>query len=220
MDAFNLTPFDVNPRATDHIEEQISMVKKLTDEGYTYAIEDDGIYMDTSKIPDYGKLARLDIEGLSSQHRGDGAQIESSKKKQLTDFALWKFSPKGEKRGMERVFEGENSGALLVDSVDQLPWKTTDSTIIHRKYLLRSQLTENENTTRGFPGRHIECSAMSIKYLGEQFDIHTGGFDHIPVHHTNEIAQSECCINKRPRVNYRLHQQFLNTGGEKMAKSK
>ncbi|MBP7848594.1 hypothetical protein KA013_05340 [Patescibacteria group bacterium] len=64
--------------------------------------------MDTSKISDYGKLAKLDIEGLSSQHRGDGAQIESSKKRQITDFALRKFSPKGEKRGMERVYEDSN----------------------------------------------------------------------------------------------------------------
>lgn len=56
-------------------------------------IEGDGIYMDTIKIQDYGKLAKLDIEGLSSQHRGDGTLIESSKKRQLTDFALRKFSP-------------------------------------------------------------------------------------------------------------------------------
>lgn len=61
---------------------------------------------------------------------------------------------------------------------------------------------------------------MSVKYLWEQFDIHTGGVDHIPVHHTNEIAQSECCFDKKPWVNYWLHQQFLQTNGEKMAKSK
>jgi len=73
---------------------------------------------------------------------------------------------------------------------------------------------------KGFPGWHIECSAMSIKYLGEQFDIHTGGIDHIPVHHTNEIAQSEAATGKKPFVKYWLHHEFLDTSsGEKMAKS-
>jgi len=71
----------------------------------------------------------------------------------------------------------------------------------------------------GFPGWHIECSAMSIKYLGKHFDIHTGGIDHIPVHHTNEIAQSQCSIADTPWVNYRVHYQFLNIMGEKVSKS-
>jgi cysteinyl-tRNA synthetase len=71
----------------------------------------------------------------------------------------------------------------------------------------------------GFPGWHIECSAMGIKYLGEQFDIHTGGEDHIPVHHTNEIAQSEAATGKRPFVKYWLHYAFLMVDGKKMSKS-
>lgn len=70
----------------------------------------------------------------------------------------------------------------------------------------------------GFPGWHIECSAMSTKYLGPLFDIHCGGKDHIPVHHTNEIAQSEACYGTR-LSNYWLHGYFLQTGSEKMAKS-
>lgn len=70
----------------------------------------------------------------------------------------------------------------------------------------------------GFPGWHIECSAMSKKYLGSHFDIHTGGIDHIPVHHTNEIAQSECA-NDEPFVNYWLHNNFLNDASGKMSKS-
>ena len=73
---------------------------------------------------------------------------------------------------------------------------------------------------RGFPGWHLECSAMSTKYLGEQFDIHTGGEDHIAVHHTNEIAQSECGYGKRPWVRYWLHNAFIDLSGEKMSKSK
>jgi cysteinyl-tRNA synthetase len=72
---------------------------------------------------------------------------------------------------------------------------------------------------RGYPGWHIECSAMSMKYLGEQFDIHAGGIDHIPVHHTNEIAQSEAATGKK-WVNYWVHNEFLVTSSGKMAKSK
>ncbi len=219
MEEFNITPFDVNPRATEHIPEQIAMVKKLREFGYTYVIENDGIYMNTSKISDYGKLARLDIAWLESQYRGEGAQIDSDKKKQITDFALWKFSPKDEKRGMEWVFDGDRSNSLLVDSEEQLPRKQ-DINTKEQQFVLRSSLTDEEEATRWFPGRHIECSAMSVKYLWEQFDIHTGWVDHIPVHHTNEIAQSECCLGKKPRVNYWLHQQFLQVGGGKMGKSK
>jgi cysteinyl-tRNA synthetase len=72
----------------------------------------------------------------------------------------------------------------------------------------------------GFPGWHIECSAMSSKYLGVPFDVHTGGVDHIPVHHPNEIAQSENAFEVRPWVRYWLHEEFLLFGGDKMAKSK
>ncbi len=73
---------------------------------------------------------------------------------------------------------------------------------------------------RGYPGWHIECSAMSIKYLGEQFDIHCGGIDHIPVHHTNEIAQSESATGRKPWVRYWLHNEFLVLSSKKkMAKS-
>jgi cysteinyl-tRNA synthetase len=71
----------------------------------------------------------------------------------------------------------------------------------------------------GFPGWHIECSAMSMEYLGDSFDIHTGGIDHIAVHHTNEIAQSEAATGKQ-FVKYWVHHNFLNMTGEKMSKSK
>lgn len=71
----------------------------------------------------------------------------------------------------------------------------------------------------GFPGWHIECSAMGIKFLGEQFDIHTGGIDHIPIHHTNEIAQSESATGKKPFVRFWMHHEHVDTGGMKMAKS-
>jgi cysteinyl-tRNA synthetase len=72
---------------------------------------------------------------------------------------------------------------------------------------------------RGYPGWHIECSAMSMKYLGEQFDLHAGGIDHIPIHHTNEIAQSEAATGKSPWVRFWLHNEFLVLDKEKMSKS-
>lgn len=161
------------PRASNHIIEQINLIKKLEEKGFTYKISD-GVYFDTSKFEHYKDLAHLDIEGLKS-----GARVEENREKRnITDFALWKFSPKDTQRQMEW------------DS----PWG------------------------KGFPGWHIECSAMAIKYLGEHFDIHTGGIDHIPVHHTNEIAQSEGVTGKK-FVNYWLHVNFLNDNTGKMSKS-
>ena len=73
---------------------------------------------------------------------------------------------------------------------------------------------------RGFPGWHIECSAMATKYLGTHFDIHTGGIDHVRVHHTNEVAQSECALGTHPWVEIWMHNEFLDVGSEKMSKSK
>ena len=161
------------PKATEHIKEQIELIKKLEKKGFTYKTSD-GIYFDTSKLKNYGKLARLNIKGLEA-----GKRISIGDKKNKTDFALWKFSEKPGIRQQEW------------DS----PWGL------------------------GFPGWHIECSAMSMKYLGESFDIHTGGEDHISIHHTNEIAQSEGATGK-PFVKYWLHGAFLTFGGEKVSKSK
>jgi cysteinyl-tRNA synthetase len=169
----NILPPAIYCKATDHIKEQIAMIKKIEEKGYSYIIED-GVYFDTSRLKDYGKLAKLDIEGLMAGRRVEMA----TGKKNPTDFALWKFSPKDKKRAMEW----------------ESPWGT------------------------GFPGWHIECSAMSMHYLGETFDIHTGGIDHIPVHHTNEIAQAESVTGK-DFVKYWLHGEFLVMGKEKMAKS-
>jgi len=169
----NILPPTVYCKATDFIKEQIDMVKCLDEKGYTYKTND-GVYFDTQKFPEYGKLALLDIEGLE-----EGKRIAfSDEKKHKTDFALWKFSPKDQKRQMEW----------------ESPWGT------------------------GFPGWHIECSAMSIKFLGRHFDIHCGGVDHIPIHHTNEIAQAEACTGEK-FVNYWLHGEFLIEEKGKMSKS-
>lgn len=160
------------PRATEYIQQQIDFVKELEEKGFTYTIED-GVYFDTSKLDNYGELARLDIEGLRF-----GARVEDTGKKNPTDFAVWKFSNPDEKRDMEW------------DS----PWGT------------------------GFPGWHLECSVMARELLGDQIDIHTGGIDHIPVHHTNEIAQTEALTDKR-FSNVWLHANHIKVDGTKMSKS-
>jgi cysteinyl-tRNA synthetase len=159
-------------RATDHIPEQIETIQGIEAKGLTYRTSD-GIYFDTSKLPTYGYLARLDVKGLQA-----GMRVDMGEKRHPTDFALWKFSPPAHQRQMEW----------------ESPWGV------------------------GFPGWHIECSAMSTKYLGPFFDIHCGGEDHIAVHHTNEMAQTEACHGTR-LANFWLHGSFLQLDDAKMAKS-
>lgn len=160
------------PKATEHINEQIELIKKLEDKELTYQTSD-GIYFDTAKFKDYGKLGNINIEGLE-----EGARVEANKEKRNpTDFALWKFSGK-----IKRQQEWDS------------PWGV------------------------GFPGWHLECSAMSMKYLGETFDIHTGGIDHINIHHNNEIAQSEASTDKI-FAKYWMHVNHIQLNGEKISKS-
>jgi cysteinyl-tRNA synthetase len=172
MHALRIEDPTILSRATDHIPEQIAFIADIEKNGFTYRTSD-GIYFDTSKQPDYGYLARLDKAGLDA-----GRRVDIGEKKHATDFALWKFSPPGEKRQMEW----------------ESPWGV------------------------GFPGWHIECSAMAQKYLGDYFDIHCGGEDHIPVHHTNEIAQTEARVGTR-LANFWMHGYFLLQSDAKMAKS-
>ncbi len=162
-------------KATAHIPEQIAMIQRLEEGGFTYRTAD-GIYFDTSKDPHYGELARLDLDRQQTQERIEGA----AGKRHPQDFALWKFSPA---EGPPRQMEWDS------------PWGV------------------------GFPGWHIECSAMSSRYLGETFDIHTGGVDHIPVHHPNEIAQSEGAFGKRPWVSVWMHSGWMMFEQAKMSKS-
>ena len=173
IDSLNIQRPSVSPRATDHIQDMIALIKRLEEKGYTY--ESGGnIYFSIDKFPGYGKLAMRDKQDLNA-----GARIEvDSNKRNPHDFVLWFTNSKFEHHSM------------MWDS----PWG------------------------RGYPGWHIECSAMSMKYLGEQFDIHCGGIDHIPIHHTNEIAQSEAATGKK-WVNYWMHNEFLILGKGKMAKS-
>lgn len=163
------------PRATEYLKQEIELIQKLEEKGFAYKLAD-GIYFDTSKLKDYGKLGGLTPSDESV------ARIGTEEKKNPRDFVLWKIS-----RDNHLGFES--------------PWGT------------------------GFPGWHIECSAMSEKLLGQPFDIHTGGIDHIPVHHNNEIAQSEVAHGV-PLANYWLHNEFVTVsdgptkdGVNKMAKS-
>lgn len=169
----NINKPNILAPASLHIKEQINVIKKLETKGYTYKTSD-GIYFDTAKIENYKTIFNQNKEDLKSDERIENA----FEKKNSTDFALWKFSPKDEKRQMEW----------------KSPWGI------------------------GFPGWHTECVAMAFKYLGNYFDIHCGGVDHIPVHHPNEIAQAEA-ITGRPLSKYWVHFGFLLKNNEKMSKS-
>jgi cysteinyl-tRNA synthetase len=172
LERLNILEPQVWCRATEHIAEQIEFVRCIEAGGYTYRTSD-GLYFDTARLPDYGRMARLKVDGLQAGHR-----VEMAEKRNPTDFALWKFSPAGERRQMEW------------DS----PWGV------------------------GFPGWHIECSAMAAKYLGPFFDIHCGGEDHITVHHPNEVAQTQACHGTR-LANFWMHGYFLQIDEARMGKS-
>ncbi len=168
----NIRTPEVMPKATDHIAEQITMIQAIEQAGFTYTTSD-GVYFDTSKLENYGQLS-----GQRLEDKEGGTRVDVGEKQHAADFALWKFSPEGEKRHMEW----------------ESPWG------------------------KGFPGWHIECSAMSEKYLGVPFDIHTGGIDHIAVHHENELAQTFAARGVL-EANVWLHNEFLQVDGGKMSKS-
>ena len=173
MRELNLVKPENLSKATDFIPEQIKIIEELSKKGFTYETSD-GIYFDTAKFPRYANFAHLDLDNLKAGAR----VIFNPEKRNLSDFALWKWSPEGQKRDMEREFRGR----------------------------------------MGFPGWHLECSAIAISTLGETIDIHTGGIDHIPVHHTDEIAQSETFTGKT-FSNYWLHCNHMKSEGQKISKS-
>ena len=144
--------------ASDEIPAQTKLIGTLLEKGFAYKTSD-GIYFDTEKLSDYGRLG-----GANSEMEARIAQNEE--KKNPRDFALWKFADQNG-IGFEASFG------------------------------------------KGFPGWHIECSAMAMKYLGNTFDVHTGGIDHIPVHHNNEIAQSEAATGKLLANYWMLKNHFL-----------
>lgn len=166
------------PRASDTIKEDIELIKKLEEKGFTYTTTD-GIYFDTNKFTGYGKLGGNAVEEKVDVRGRIG---ENTEKKNFRDFAIWKFSAK------------QHVGKEIVSIGWESPWG------------------------KGFPGWHIECSAMSRMILGQPFDIHTGGIDHISVHHNNEIAQSEAAFGE-PLAHYWMHNEFITIKKSKMAKS-
>jgi cysteinyl-tRNA synthetase len=161
----------VMPLASEHIQEDINLIKTLEEKGFVYTTSD-GLYFDTSKDPNYGALSPKIV--TAEEAEGSQSRIGANpEKRNQRDFAVWKFNK-------TIGFQSE--------------WG------------------------QGFPGWHIECSAMSMKYLGETFDIHTGGIDHIPVHHNNEIAQAESATGK-PLAHYWIHSAHIVINSEKMSKS-
>jgi len=170
----NIQKAEYYPRATEHIPEMVSLIKKLLEKGYAYRGKDGSVYYEISKFKDYGKLAKIKVEELKA-----GARVKADEyaKEEAHDFALWKAWD-------------EQDGPVF--------WET--------------------EVGKGRPGWHIECSAMSMKYLGETLDIHCGGVDNLFPHHENEIAQSEAATGKK-FVNYWLHNEWLLSEGKRMAKS-
>ncbi len=167
----NVRPATVHPKATENIDEIISIISSLVEKGYAYEAQGD-VYFSTLKFDEYGKLSHQPMEDLLAGARINVGEV----KKEAVDFALWKASKPGE------------------------PWWESP-------------------WGKGRPGWHIECSAMSRRYLGETIDIHCGGQDLVFPHHENEIAQSECC-NGVPFARYWMHNGFITVDNEKMSKSK
>jgi len=167
----NIQKPDVLCKATDHIKEQIDLIKKIENNGFTYKTKT-GLVFDTSKFPNYAKFAKLK---LNKQKTCARVKIDPEKKNPW-DFLLW----------------------ITNQPNHILKWKSPWGI--------------------GFPGWHIECTAMSVKYLGKEFDIHTGGIEHIPVHHTNEIAQAYGAFKKQT-AKYWLHNQWLLIDNTKVSKS-
>jgi cysteinyl-tRNA synthetase len=179
LNLLNIETPKVLCRATEHVPEMIKLVQELELKGFTYSTPE-GIYFDTARDQDYGKLAGLDLAGQREGARED-VNVDPGKK-HPADFILW--------------FTNKPNHIMKWDS----PWGV------------------------GYPGWHIECSAMSMRYLGDTLDIHCGGIDHIPVHNTNEIAQSESATG-HTFARFWVHGAFLNIKGStgpghaKMAKS-
>lgn len=175
MKQFNNLEPSIEPTATGHIVEQISMIQDIIKAGYAYEVNG-SVYFDVKKYAashDYGKLSGRKIEDLLETTRDLEGQEE---KRDRADFALWKSAPP------EHIMHWSS------------PWG------------------------EGFPGWHIECSAMATKYLGKEFDIHGGGMDLLFPHHESEIAQSTICNHKTP-AKYWMHNNMITVGGKKMGKS-
>lgn len=161
----------------------------------------------TDHITDMIEMIRIiEEKGYAYTSRGN-VYFEVSKFDHYTELA--RIKPNGLAGKRVEVDEGKRNPS------DFVLWFTLEGSKFGKGHSMRW----DSPWGIGFPGWHIECAAMSSKYLGEQFDIHTGGIDHIPVHHTNEIAQAEAAFGKHPWVRYWMHGNFLTIEEGKMAKS-
>jgi cysteinyl-tRNA synthetase len=156
-------------------------------------------------IEDIDLIKTLEEKGYTYK-TSDGIYFDTSKDENYGELRGKKIDRENTESRLEENTEKKNPEDFAL-------WKFPSSD------KQKSQIGFDSPWSIGFPGWHIECSAMSMKFLGEQFDIHTGGVDHIFIHHTNEIAQSECATGKRPFVHFWLHSEFVDIGGVKMAKS-
>ena len=175
LDALRIERVEFFPRATEHMEEMLGLIRTLQKKGYAYRAADGSIYFDVSKFKNYGALSGVKLDSLKPAGRVSSDHYEE--KREAADYPLWK------------AWVPDDGGVF---------WETEFG--------------------KGRPGWSLECSAMSMKYLGETFDIHTGGMDLKFPHHENEIAQSEAATGEK-FVNYWLHSEFLNVRGEEMHKS-
>jgi cysteinyl-tRNA synthetase len=176
LKALNILTPNKMPKASDHVAEQIEMIKTLIEKGFAYE-SDEAVYFDVSKFPEYNQLTGQNLDEMMLGARQE--VVKDPKKKNPIDFVLW--------------------------------FKTVGR---YQNHILRW----NSPWGDGFPGWHIECSAMSTKYLGETFDIHAGGVDLKFPHHTNEIAQAQAATGKK-LSNYWLHGEHLLINAGKMGKS-
>lgn len=178
--ALNCLQPDHEPRATDHIPEQIDLVTRLVEKGLAYQGEDGSVYFRVGAFEGYGKLSHFDPESLRTQKETSAGRqnlADEYEREAVADFAVWKARK-------------PEDGRVFWDS----PWG------------------------QGRPGWHLECSAMSMKYLGTDFALHGGGEDLCFPHHENEIAQSEGATGKRFARHW-VHMVHLLVEGKKMSKS-
>ncbi len=245
----NLRPYvfqDVLVRTLRHLGYEVTHVMNITDVGHLTDDADSGedkmlksaresgqsvleiadyytkaFFNDTERL----NIIRPSIVCKATEHISDMiALIERIEKNGFTYIAggnvyfdVTKFSDYG-KLALLRLEELQAGARVEVDENKRNPY---DFVLWFTKSKFENHaLLWDSPWGRGYPGWHIECSAMSIKYLGEQFDIHTGGVDHIPIHHTNEIAQSEAATGKKPWVKSWLHNEFFVVDKGKMSKSK
>ncbi|MCL2066232.1 MAG: cysteine--tRNA ligase [Treponema sp.] len=215
---------DVGHLTGDNDDGEDKMVKSAEERGKSVleiaAFYTKAFFHDTDRL----NIIRPDIICKATEHIAEMiALIEKIEKNDFTYFSggnlyfdISRFPSYGELAMLK--MEDQQAGVRI--GADENKRNPNDFVLWFTKSKFENQaLVWDSPWGRGYPGWHIECSAMSMKYLGENIDIHAGGIDHIPVHHTNEIAQSEAATGKRPWVNFWLHNEFLVLDKNKMSKS-